>query len=100
SGPHPRIPPGPFEVTWTGVLSIRDRGPIRFSAFVGGDISITVDGTVAIAGRGPTDASRVTAKEALTREPGYYRVTIRYRSTADVPARLQLWWEGPGFARE
>ncbi|MBO0699582.1 MAG: c-type cytochrome, partial [Zavarzinella sp.] len=100
SSPHPRIPPGPFEVTWTGVISIRDPGPITFSAFVGGDVSVTIDGVVVLTGRGPTDASRVTAKETLTREAGYYRLTIRYRSVADVPARLQLWWEGPGFARE
>src|SRR6478736_2643196 len=40
SSPHPRIPPGPFEVTYTGVVSIRDPGPIAFSAFVGGDVSV------------------------------------------------------------
>ena len=37
SSPHPRIPPGPFEVTWTGVVSIRDPGPLAFSALVGGE---------------------------------------------------------------
>ena len=31
SSPHPRIPAGPFEVTWSGVLTIRDPGPISFS---------------------------------------------------------------------
>jgi mono/diheme cytochrome c family protein len=100
SSPHPRIPPGPFEVTWTGVVSIRDPGPITFSTFVGGDVSVTVDAVMVLTGHGTSDASRVTAKEALTREAGYYRLTVRYRSLADVPARLQLWWEGPGFARE
>src|SRR6476659_10043362 len=100
SSPHPRIPPGPFEVTWTGVVSIRDPGPIAFSAFVGGDLSVTVDGTVVLTGHGPTDTSRVVARESIAREPGYYRLTVRYRSQADVPARLQLWWEGPSFARE
>src|SRR5438067_1882650 len=30
SSPHPRLPPGPFEVTWTGVLFLKDPAPIRF----------------------------------------------------------------------
>src|SRR5262245_63819075 len=99
SSPHPRIPPGPFEVTWTGVISVRDPGPITFFAFTGGEVSVAVDGAVLLTGRGPTDATRLVAKEALTREPGYYRLTIRYRSMHDIPARLQLWWQGPSFAR-
>src|SRR4051812_12954051 len=100
SSPHPRIPPGPFEVTWTGVLSIRDPGPLAFSAIVGGELTVTVDGVTVLDGRGPTDTSRVASKDTLTREPGYYPLTIRYRSLADVPGRLQLWWEGPSFAAE
>jgi len=100
SSPHPRIPPGPFEVVWTGVLSIRDPGPITFSAIVGGELSLIVDGTTLLDGRGMTETSRLAAKEAFNREPGEYRVTIRFRSLADVPARLQLWWEGPSFVRE
>ena len=100
SSPHPRIPPGPFEVVWSGALSIRDPGPISFSAFVGGELTVTVDGVTVLDGRGATETSRLMAKETLNREPGEYRVVIRYRSLDDVPARLQLWWEGPSFARE
>lgn len=100
SSPHPRIPAGPFEVTWTGLISLRDPGPITFSAFVGGEVAVSIDGVVVFDSRGATETSRVIAKQALSREPGYYRISIRYRSLADVPARLQLWWEGPSFARE
>jgi hypothetical protein len=32
SSPHPRIPPGPFEVVWTGVVLVKDPGPITFDA--------------------------------------------------------------------
>ena len=39
-------------------------------------------------------------RAALELEPGLYRVSIRYRSVANVPARLQLMWEGKTFARE
>src|SRR5215212_6605287 len=80
SSPHPRIPAGPFEVTWTGVLSVRDPGPLSFSALVGGEVTVTVDGVTVLDGRGPTDASRVAGKATLTREPGYYPLVIRYRS--------------------
>jgi mono/diheme cytochrome c family protein len=100
SSPHPRIPPGPFEVTWSGVLSIKEFGPISFSAFVGGEVTVTVDSVTVLDGRGQTDTSRITSKAPLKRDPGYYKFTVKYRSLADVPARLQLWWEGEAFARE
>src|SRR5262249_32625488 len=100
SSPHPRVPTGPFEVVWTGVLNVRDSGPLSFSAFVGGEVSIKGDGAAVLAGRGPTDTTRLTAKAALDRPPGYYRLEVRYRSLVDVPARLQLWWEAPSFAAE
>ncbi|MDB5306105.1 MAG: Cytochrome c [Gemmataceae bacterium] len=100
SSPHPSIPPGPFEVVWSGVITLKEPGPVSFSALAGGEVSVIVDGVTVLDGCGPTDTSRVTAKAALKREPGSYRLTVRYRSIADVPARLQLWWEGPSFAPE
>src|SRR5262245_41300985 len=100
SSPHPRLPAGPFEVVWTGVLNVRDAGPLSYSAFVGGEVTVTVDGVVVVEGKGTTDSTRLPAKAALDRPPGYYRLEVRYKSLADVPARLQLWWEGPSFAGE
>jgi glucose/arabinose dehydrogenase/mono/diheme cytochrome c family protein len=100
SSPHPRIPPGPFEVTWSGVISIKERGAISFSAFVGGELNVTVDGVGVLDGRGQTDTTLLTAKNPLKREPGFYRFTVKYKSLADVPARLQIWWEGEAFAKE
>ena len=100
SSPHPRIPPGPFEVTWSGVIQIKEPGPITFSAFVGGEVTVTVDGVVVLEGRGQTDTTQIKGKTPLKRESGHYTFTAKYRSLADVPARLQLWWEGEAFARE
>src|SRR5262245_35970079 len=37
SSPHPRLPPAPFEVTWTGVLILKDKSPISFDAYLGGE---------------------------------------------------------------
>src|SRR5262249_45564376 len=41
-----------------------------------------------------------TARDKLDRPRGFYPITIRYRSLPQVPARLQIGWEGPTFARE
>jgi mono/diheme cytochrome c family protein len=100
SSPHPRIPPGPFEAVWTGILLVQDPGTIAFSAFLGGEVTMDVDGVTVLRGVGRSQTSRLGPSETLTRRPGHYRVTIRYRSLADVPARLQIGWEGPSFARE
>src|SRR5262245_25017423 len=44
SSPHPRLPAGPFEVTWTGVIHLREEELLSFSAFAGGALSMQVDG--------------------------------------------------------
>ncbi len=100
SSPHPRIPAGPFEVTWTGVLDLKDGGPISFDAYLCGEVTMEVDDIVVLKGRGESETAQVRSKERLDREPGVYRLKITYRSLADLPARLQLWWQGATFSRE
>src|SRR5262249_10117804 len=100
SNPNPRIPPGPFEVVWTGVLFIKDPGPLGFDGFVCGEVAVEIDGVTVLNGRGETETSHLLGGEALTRETGLYPARVRYRSVADRPARLQIWWEGPTFSRE
>jgi glucose/arabinose dehydrogenase/cytochrome c551/c552 len=100
SSPHPRIPAGPFAVDWTGMLYLKDAGPITFDAFVSGDVSMEVDGVPVLEGRAETEASRVGPGKPLDRPSGLYRVAIHYRSLPDRPARLQIWWQGATFAHE
>ena len=100
SSPHPRLPIGAFEVTWTGVLTVRDAGPITFSAQLNGELVVTVDDVRVLDGRGDLSAAHLVGKSTLSREPGEYRLTVRFRSLPHVPARLQLWWQGPGFDPE
>jgi glucose/arabinose dehydrogenase/mono/diheme cytochrome c family protein len=100
SSPHPRIPPGPFEAVWSGVLLWKESGPVTFDAYLGGEVTVTVDGTVVLQGRGESDTAQVVGKTALERQPGVYRFEVRYRSLAGVPARLQVGWKGTAFARE
>ncbi|MBA4187641.1 MAG: hypothetical protein C0467_06435 [Planctomycetaceae bacterium] len=99
SSPHPRIPTGSFEVTYTGVIAFKDPGAISFSAFIGGELTVTIDGVIVLEGKGLTDTARITSR-ATKRETGQYTFKVKYRSLVDVPARLQIWWEGDAFARE
>ncbi|MFO0822638.1 MAG: hypothetical protein U0792_05875 [Gemmataceae bacterium] len=99
SSPHPRIPPGSYEVTYSGVIAMKDSGAITFSAFVGGEVTITIDGAVVLEGKGLTDTARIVGKPTK-RDTGSYTFIVKYRSVQDVPARLQIWWEGDAFARE
>lgn len=100
SSPHPRLPPAPFEVTWTGVLLLKDKSPISFDAYLGGELTMEVDGVTVLQGRGDNDTTLVGPKEVLHRPAGLYRLKSTYRSRAGVPARLQIGWQGPTFARE
>ena len=100
SSPHPRIPPGPFEVVWTGVLNLTDPAPLMLDAFVCGDVTVEVDGVRVLHGHGDSATAQIKSKEPLQRPPGLYRLTIRYRSSADKPARLQIGWQGRTFSRE
>jgi glucose/arabinose dehydrogenase/cytochrome c551/c552 len=98
--PHPRIPPGPFEVTWSGILYLKDPGPIRFDGYICGEVTVEIDGVVVLAGRGETETSKIVGAQALTRETGLYPLRVSYRALPSLPGRLQLWWEGPTFSRE
>jgi glucose/arabinose dehydrogenase/mono/diheme cytochrome c family protein len=100
SSPHPRLPPGRFAVTWTGLLLLREAEPVRFGAFVGGELSVTLDDVTVLRGRGERETTWILGSDSFSRPPGLYRLQIRFRSLPNVPARLQLGWEGAHFARE
>jgi glucose/arabinose dehydrogenase/cytochrome c551/c552 len=100
SSPHPRIAPGPFEVRWTGVISWKERKPVRFGAYLGGELTMSVDGVAVLKGRGKTSTAWVQGSLPFARESGLYRIRIRYRSFDGVPARVRIWWQGKDFSRE
>lgn len=100
SSPHPRLPTGPFEVVWTGRLSLTDSAALRFDAFLCGELTLEVDGVVVLQGRGTSETAQLKPGDTLKRPAGSYPIAIRYRSLPDLPARLQLWWEGDTFSRE
>src|SRR5436853_3294647 len=92
SSPHPRLPPGAFSATWTGVLFLKEPAPITFDAHVCGEVTVEVDGVTVLQGRGERESARLGAKAKLDRRPGFYRLKIAYRSLPDLPARLQIAW--------
>jgi mono/diheme cytochrome c family protein/glucose/arabinose dehydrogenase len=98
--PHPRLPAGPFTVVWTGLLWVQESGPLRFDAIVGGAITLDVDGVRVLEGRTTSDTTRVKGAKTFTRPLGAYPFKLQFTSVPDVPARLQLWWEGPTFWAE
>jgi hypothetical protein len=100
SSPHPRIPPGPFEVTWSGVLSVEEEGPIAFGAYLGGEARLLVGGVAALEARGEKETAWIEPGAPIELQPGAHRFTLRFRALAAVPARLQVWWEGKTFSRE
>ena len=52
SSPHPRIPPGPFEIVWTGLLLFQEVDAITIASSVSGEVKIEVDGRAVV---GPID---------------------------------------------
>jgi len=99
SSPHPRIAPGPFEAVWTGVFLQPESDTLRFGAYVGGSVKVALGGVVVLEGRGDRETSWIQGTDRVWK-PGAHRFRVEYRSLPDVPARLQLWWEGKLFSRE
>ncbi|MDR3635035.1 MAG: hypothetical protein P4L84_14620 [Isosphaeraceae bacterium] len=100
TSPHPALPDGAFEATWRGVVQLREPAPVVFRAKVGGELKVAVDGVTVLEGKGVSERSEIGPGTLLERPPGLYRLEIRYRSVVGTPARLQLFWESAGFARE
>ena len=65
SSPHPRLPSGPFEVVWTGLLQLQESSPITFSAFVSGELAMKVDASCPARTRAV--ATRVSRSSRLVR---------------------------------
>lgn len=98
SSPHPRIPSGPFQVVWTGWLQLKEADSIRFSAFLGGELKLVVDGIEILKSKSNDSSRRIESNTPLRREAGHYPLEIHYQSLPNTPARIQLWWEGKSFS--
>jgi hypothetical protein len=100
ASPHPRIPAGPFEVVWTGLLDQTGDAPVRFGGYLGGTVTVHLDGTTVLDASSDRQDEWIEAATPVPCGFGRHEVRIVYRSRAGVPARLQLWWEGDDFSWE
>ena len=78
---HPRLPSGPFEAAWDGLILVREPGPICFRAHLGGEVRMEVDGLTVLRGRGQNEAEPVGPAAALERPSpvsiGSRSITVR-----------------------
>lgn len=100
SSPHPRMPPGPFVVRWRGLFLFNEPGPVRFSASVCGEVTILLDGNKVLSARGDRENTESKVGSEIRKPPGVYPLEIQFRALKDRPARLQIQWQGAGFAKE
>jgi mono/diheme cytochrome c family protein/glucose/arabinose dehydrogenase len=86
-------------VLWQGQLVLKETDAIRFSAFLGGELKLVIDGVEVFDVRSAEPSQRIESTAILRRPAGTYALEIQYRSLPDTPARVQIWWEGESFSR-
>lgn len=95
--PDPRLPPGPFQATFTGRLWIQAPGVYKFRVFAAGGVKLTINSKQLV-------NERMAEPGWLAAEPidlpfGFHPLTVEYERTTE-PARIGLYWEGPNFPFE
>jgi mono/diheme cytochrome c family protein len=95
--PDPRLVPGPFTAELSGHVEARADGAYRLRVFAVGRVTLTLDGKTLIDARSSQPAWMDAS--AVDLQFGYYPLKITYQRTTE-PARLSLFWEGPGFQLE
>jgi hypothetical protein len=100
STPHPRIPSGPFEVTWRGRIELEGDEDLRFGAWLAGKVRVQIDDEEVLQATHREQEVRHDAVKSFRREAGTYPIRIVFSSIEGTPARLQLWWSGQSFAAE
>jgi len=95
--PDWRLPPGPFTAVFSGLLQVQSPGEHRLRLFVAGAVQLSINGRELLSSHAATP--RWCDAEAIDLPFGYHELRLTYRR-ADEPARLAVFWEGPGFQLE
>jgi glucose/arabinose dehydrogenase/cytochrome c551/c552 len=99
AGPPPQVGATSLHITWTGVLELRDPGPLRLGGHVAGNVKVELNDETVLEAQSATGEA-LEWSDWCEHPVGEYRLRVEYRSFAESPARLQLWWEGKTFAPE
>ncbi len=95
--PDPRLPPGKFEVQWSGRLFTIEPGEYQLHVYAVGDVRLKVAGQTLL------DASAGEpgwlAARPIKLEYGYHPLEATYRKTG-ASAQVGLYWSGPKFQLE
>jgi cytochrome c553 len=85
--PHPALSAG-GSMQWNGYINITRAGKYSFSATTtGGKLAVKVGGKDALGGELQLDGGVLPIEATFTRDPG-------------ADARVELFWQGPGFVKE
>ena len=86
-----------YQAKWQGRLLVRQPGKHTFHAMVSGRLTIVVDGKLALQSEGE---NLFHSAESIELTAGDHLLEISFKRTADVDARLQLFWSSPEFTLE
>jgi cytochrome c2 len=97
---HPTLSAGAHQIEWKGYINVVRPGKYVFSSSVLGSVSVEVDGKSVLRSK-PSVEDRLTALtgEEVSLKGGVQPFKARFASYGS-PARVELFWEGPGFKRE
>lgn len=94
----PFIAPGPFRVTFDGVLLLDKRERLRFRFEGRGEARLIVDGEEVFTDSGPELGSEESKRLRL--EQGERKISVVYAAPVEGDARLRLLWQGRDFQLE
>ena len=86
-----------YQAKWQGRLLVRQPGKHTFHAMVSGRLTIVVDGKLALQSEGE---NLFHSAEPIELTAGDHPLEISFKRTANVDARLQLFWSSPEFTLE
>lgn len=89
----PFVAAGPFEVTWSGKLTLTQRIRPVFSFEGAGSAALTIDGKPVLEEAGALGAK---ASERARLNAGDHEITVTFKSQPDGSGRFRLLWEEEG----
>lgn len=97
ASPDPRLPPGPFRATWTGVLQVLAPGEYQFGFRAAGSVRLLLNGEQVLQTSSPQASWAESPPVAL--EFGEQQVVVEYERKNES-GELAWYWSGPQFAWE